>query len=218
MMLPAYHRRPLAGIPTAAAFLAAPFPDVEVLLPVALSRGMGAATPGASDLVTQTALRYGVDPALALAVAQQESGLNQSARSSAGAIGIMQLMPGTARDLGVDPYDLAQNVDGGVRYLRQQLDRFGDPSLALAAYNAGPGAVQRYGGIPPYPETQNYVARILGSWDASEELGAPLPLGGSEETILEAGAGESETESEPSDSTGLLLAAGAAVAALALLT
>ena len=76
----------------------------------------------------------------------------------------MQLMPGTAAQLGVNPYDVDQNIRGGARYLRQQIDRFGSIPLALAAYNAGPGAVLRYGGIPPYRETQNYVATILGRW------------------------------------------------------
>ena len=115
-----------------------------------------------TDLITQAAQRYGVDPSLALAVANQESGLDQSARSSAGAIGVMQLMPSTAAGLGVDPTDPAQNVDGGVRYLSQLLKQFGgDVSLALAAYNAGPGNVQKYRGIPPFAETQSYVTRIL---------------------------------------------------------
>jgi len=113
--------------------------------------------------IIAAAQRYGVPPALALAVVQQESGGHQSAVSNKGASGLMQLMPATARELGVDPADPLQNIDGGVRYLAQQLNRFGSVPLALAAYNAGPGAVQQYRGIPPYAETQNYVKRIMGN-------------------------------------------------------
>lgn len=108
------------------------------------------------------ARRYGVPEDLFLRVVQQESAFNPEAVSSAGAIGLTQLMPGTAADLGVDPRDPLQNLEGGARYLAQQLDTFGDPALALAAYNAGPGRVRQYGGIPPFEETQNYVNRILG--------------------------------------------------------
>src|SRR5439155_5410272 len=122
------------------------------------------------SLVVQTAASLGVDPALALAVASAESGFNQNARSSAGAIGVMQLEPGTAAQLGVNPYDLAQNIRGGVQYLGQQLARFGDPALALAAYNWGPArvesAIARYGGdwLSHAPgETRAYVSKILGS-------------------------------------------------------
>jgi soluble lytic murein transglycosylase-like protein len=89
-----------------------------------------------------------------------ESAYNPSARSPAGAIGLGQLMPDTARDLGVDPHDVAQNLDGSARYLLMMLDQFGDGSLALAAYNAGPEAVTRHSGIPPFRETQGHVARV----------------------------------------------------------
>ena len=90
-----------------------------------------------------------------------ESAYRQNAVSSAGAIGLGQLMPATARDLGVDPRDPLQNLDGSARYLAMMLQQFGDPRLALAAYNAGPDAVRQYGGIPPYRETQNHVARVM---------------------------------------------------------
>ena len=98
--------------------------------------------------------------ALFQALVWQESRFNPRARSSKGAIGYAQLMPGTAAKLGVNPHDPMQNLDGGARYLRAQLIRFRDVKLALAAYNAGPGAVAKHKGIPPYAETRNYVKRI----------------------------------------------------------
>lgn len=120
------------------------------------------------------AKRWSLNPRIFRALIRQESGGRQSARSPAGAIGLSQLMPATAKGLGVDPYDPEQNLEGGAHYLRQQLDRFGgDYRKALAAYNAGPGAVQKYGGVPPFAETQNYVRTILGSGNVPLASGGP---------------------------------------------
>jgi soluble lytic murein transglycosylase-like protein len=114
--------------------------------------------------INAAAASNGIDPALLKGLVSQESGFNPNARSGAGAVGLTQLMPGTAATLGVtNPLDPAQSLQGGAKYLREQLDRFGgDEKLALAAYNAGPGAVQKYGGVPPYAETQNYVKSVMG--------------------------------------------------------
>ncbi|MGR3501295.1 lytic transglycosylase domain-containing protein [Pseudaestuariivita sp.] len=109
------------------------------------------------------ARRHGVPEDLFLRLVQQESGWNPTAVSRVGAFGLAQLMPGTARYLRVDPKDPAQNLDGGARYLKEQYRTFGSWRLALAAYNAGPGAVKKYGGVPPFKETRNYVKVIWGS-------------------------------------------------------
>ena len=115
-----------------------------------------------AQLIADTARRHALPVPLLTALVWQESGFRPRARSRVGARGLTQLMPGTARMLGVrDSYDPVQNLDGGARYLRAQLTRFGSVRLALAAYNAGPGAVRRYRGIPPYRETRNYVTSIL---------------------------------------------------------
>lgn len=111
--------------------------------------------------IEAAATEAGVDPRLLAALTWAESGFNAGARSGAGAIGLTQLMPGTAAGLGVDPADPAQNLRGGARYLRAQLDRFGSVELALAAYNAGPGRVAQAGGVPRIAETQAYVPRVL---------------------------------------------------------
>ncbi|HUN29860.1 MAG TPA: lytic transglycosylase domain-containing protein [Alphaproteobacteria bacterium] len=118
------------------------------------------------SLVNDNAQSQNVDPALIKAIIANESGFNANATSKVGAQGLMQLMPGTAAGLGVtDAYDPAQNVAGGTKYIKGLLDHFnGDVRLAVAAYNAGPGAVEKYGGVPPYAETQNYVQNVLSSY------------------------------------------------------
>ena len=130
--------------------------------PTELSEVEPAEITSVEDLITRTAYEYGVDPQLVKAIAIAESDMNQDEISPVGAIGVMQLMPETAAGLGVNPYDTRENIAGGTKYLKQMLDTFnGDVPLAVAAYNAGPGAVKRYGGIPPYSETKNYVGRVM---------------------------------------------------------
>jgi soluble lytic murein transglycosylase-like protein len=114
------------------------------------------------ELARAAAVRHNVPPDLFLRLVQAESGWNAQAVSHKGAIGLAQLMPETASDLGVDPHDPRANLDGGARYLRQQYDTFGTWPLALAAYNAGPAAVTRHGGIPPFVETRGYVLAVWG--------------------------------------------------------
>lgn len=141
------------------------------------------ANPEIAGLVKRVAREEGVDENLFLALVYQESRFNPCAKSSVGAIGLSQLMPGTAADLGVNPHNIEENLRGGAKYLRQQLRRFnGNTNLALAAYNAGPGAVNKYGGIPPFKETQGYVASITNRWlpafGGSDTSNIPVNYGG----------------------------------------
>ncbi len=115
------------------------------------------------EMAKEAARRHNVPENLFLRLVQQESGWNPTAKSHKGALGLAQLMPGTARALRVNPLDPKQNLEGGARYLRKQFEEFRSWPLALAAYNAGPQAVKNYGGIPPFKETQNYVRRITGA-------------------------------------------------------
>lgn len=124
-----------------------------------------------AEAIGRYAAARDLEPRLVQAVIQVESGYNRRARSNKGAMGLMQLMPGTASDLAVaDPWDPEQNLRGGTTYLRQMIDRFGGLDLALAAYNAGPEAVAKYDGIPPYEQTREYVRRVLGLFDGSDSV------------------------------------------------
>jgi hypothetical protein len=126
-------------------------------------------SPELEVALQEAASYYGLEPALLSALVYQESRYCPDALSPKGAIGLGQLMPGTAQDLGVDPYDPMQNLYGAAAYLRAQWDSFEDWTLALAAYNAGPGAVIKYQGVPPYEETQNYVVSVLSRYTAMVE-------------------------------------------------
>ena len=157
---------PPAGRPDIQGTTAQPLPMPEPMAPSVQPKDL----PEPEDELTaieagihRAAARYDLSPALIRAVVKAESDYQSRAVSPAGAQGLMQLMPATACELGVtDPFDVHQNIDGGTRYLRQMLDRFeGDIKCALAAYNAGPGTVCRYGGVPPYPETRAYVDKVL---------------------------------------------------------
>ena len=157
-------------------------PSAGIAFGTGSATGRGAAPAGWADAlpaagrpwagaIEGSATQAGVDPRLLAAITRAESGFNPGALSGAGAVGLTQLMPGTAAGLGVDPTDPVANLEGGARYLAGQLDSFGRVDLAVAAYNAGPGAVRQAGGVPDYPETQAYVRRVLGYY---QQLGGTL--------------------------------------------
>ena len=160
-----------ATTPGTTAALATP---TATATPTSTSSSLPAGTPYAAE-ITAAAQANGLDPALLAGLVKQESGFNPTAGSPAGARGLTQLMPGTAAGLGVtNVLDPVQSLNGGAKYLKQQLDAFGgDVAKALAAYNAGPGAVQRFGGIPPYAETQNYVRIVQANAASYRTASAP---------------------------------------------
>ena len=168
----------------AAALQAATTADTAPAAPIGSQNAANPDDTGAMSqydpLIEQAAARYGIDPAVLHGLIQQESGFDPEAQSSAGAAGLTQLMPGTASSLGVvNPLNPAESIEGGARYLSQMMSRFGgNTEDALAAYNAGPGAVQQYGGVPPYTETQSYVQKVLGYAEAYRQAsGTPNSLG-----------------------------------------
>jgi soluble lytic murein transglycosylase-like protein len=169
---------------TAATTAAVPAATVPPVSPAPAATMAAPATPSAlppgvpyGAEITAAAQRNGIDPALLAGLVRQESNFDPAAGSPAGARGLTQLMPGTAAGLGVtDVTDPLQALDGGAKYLKQQLDAFGgDVTKALAAYNAGPGAVQRYGGVPPFAETQGYVQKVQAFAAAYRGTPAVLP-------------------------------------------
>ncbi len=171
-----------AGLAEAATgYIPATSPSAAASAPMSTSAttppsSSSAATPY-DGAIAQAAARYNLDPAVLHGLIQQESGFNPNSRSSAGALGLTQLMPGTASSLGVsNPLDPVQSIEGGAHYLSQMMSQFGGNTAdALAAYNAGPGAVHQYGGVPPYAETQDYVNKVLGYANAYRQSLASTP-------------------------------------------
>lgn len=149
------------------------------------------------QMIRNEAISQGLDPNLAVAIAKTESSLNPNAVSNAGAQGIFQLMPATAASVGVtNPFDPSQNISGGITYFNQLLQQYnGDTTLALAAYNAGPGAVSKYGGVPPYQQTQDYITKV-NKW-----LGLSTPTVDTSTSVMDTGTGYTPTDITGTDTT-----------------
>ena len=148
-------------------------PEVKESIELKSKIDLKAQSANVDELIETFAQKYDIDGDFIKAIIKQESGFNVNATSKKGAMGLMQLMPKTAESLGViDAYNPSQNIEGGVKYLKSLLEKYGDnKEMALAAYNAGPTAVKKYGGIPPYKETQNYVNSIMGTYNKVKEAG-----------------------------------------------
>lgn len=163
---------PLGLIAEFETFEDAPVEVAKPQEPIAAPVAVAPATPVAitpQDLIREAALRQGLPPEFVASVARVESAFNTNAVSPKGAIGVMQLMPGTAKALGANPHDLRENIDAGTRLLRELLIKYdGDVVKALAAYNAGSGAVDRYNGLPPYDETRRYVNKVIGAYQQAQ--------------------------------------------------
>ena len=128
------------------------------------------------ESIVKHSIELGIDPALALSIAKSESGFRHEARSSHGAVGVFQLMPSTAKRLGVNPYYLSDNIKGGLMYYKRLYKMFGSTELALAAYNAGPGIVKRYNRVPPYGETRHFVSKIMTEYNRQKSNPDPAIL------------------------------------------
>ncbi|MCZ2156715.1 MAG: lytic transglycosylase domain-containing protein [Bryobacterales bacterium] len=166
------------------------------------------------ELIDETSRKHGVNPRLVHSIVRVESNYEQKAISPKGALGLMQLIPATARRYGVEnPFDASQNIEGGVRYLKSLTERFqGNLSLALAAYNAGEGAVERHGGIPPYPETREYVRKVTRNLDGgSQGNAAPAPSLGAAEASRSGGQESAAANSEFAHESRIAASRNAAV-------
>lgn len=129
------------------------------------------------ESIIKHSLEMGIDPALALSIAKQESGFSHTKKSSYGAVGVFQLMPQTAKKLGYNPYYLNENIRGGLMYYKMMYKMFGSMELALAAYNAGPGNVKKYNGIPPFSETKRFISNIMNEYNYQKKNPDPVLRG-----------------------------------------